>query len=263
MTEWNHSSDEKFYDYYANESQSDRTITRFRSVQNAVLNICNAIDKPQQNLAVADIGCGPGTQALIWAELGHTVHGLDVNRPLVSLAQARADKAGLEIDFRVGSATDLPWDDQSMDVCIALELVEHIEDWQKCLDEFTRILRHDGILCLSTTNKLCPKQDEFKLPFFSWYPASIKRYYINLAKSSKPALVNYAHYPAVNWFSFFSLRAALKERGFKSFDRFDLMGLNDASKIKKIISFSVRKVPMLRVLAQIFTQGTFLVAHRN
>ncbi|NIA30706.1 MAG: methyltransferase domain-containing protein [Actinobacteria bacterium] len=263
MAEWNHSSDEKFYDYYANESQSDKTLTRFRSAQKAILNLCDEIAKPQDNLAVADIGCGPGTQALIWAKRGHTVHGLDVNRPLVTLAQERAREAGMGIDFRVGSATDLPWEDGSMDVCIALELIEHIEDWQKCLDEFTRILRPDGILCLSTTNKLCPVQDEFKLPLFGWYPDVLKKYYIKLAINSKPDLVNYAHYPAVNWFSFFSLRADLQKRGFKSFDRFDLMGLNDAGKIKEIISFSVRNVPFLQVLAHIFTQGTFLLAYRN
>jgi 2-polyprenyl-3-methyl-5-hydroxy-6-metoxy-1,4-benzoquinol methylase len=40
--------------------------------------------------SVADIGCGAGTQSIMWAQKGHEVHGLDINAQLVELAAKRA-----------------------------------------------------------------------------------------------------------------------------------------------------------------------------
>ena len=42
---------------------------------------------------------------LLWAELGHNVHALDVNQPLLELARRRAGEQGRLIDFQLGSAT--------------------------------------------------------------------------------------------------------------------------------------------------------------
>ena len=89
----------------------------------------------------ASIGCGAGTLSRLWAELEYEVHGIDVNKPLVELAIQRAEEDGLEIDFRVGTATALPWPDESIDVCTAPELLEHVTEWDACIDEFCRVLK--------------------------------------------------------------------------------------------------------------------------
>jgi cysteine desulfurase (EC 2.8.1.7) len=64
---------------------------------------------------VADIGCNAGTQSTVWAQQGHAVHGIDINEPLVDIARRRNRETGLDIDFRVGTATDLPWASASME----------------------------------------------------------------------------------------------------------------------------------------------------
>jgi 2-polyprenyl-3-methyl-5-hydroxy-6-metoxy-1,4-benzoquinol methylase len=260
IVEWDHSSHQSFYDYYAKESQTDEARERFRGVRDCILRVLRAGSGAGRTLEVADIGCGAGTQSFIWAEMGHLVHAIDINEPLVALARERSAQAGVAIDFRIGLATSLPWPDESADVCIALELLEHVADWESCVNECIRILRPGGALFLTTTNHLCPVQAEFNLPLYSWYPAALKRYFERLAVTTRPDLANYAKYPAVNWFTYYGLRDLLAARGFRCLDRFDMMDLHDKGVLSRFIVASLDRVPPLRALAHVCTRGTRLLA---
>ena len=256
---WEHSTHEEFYGYYAQESLSPQTVERFRRQRDLILSVPTL--RRDSPLDVADIGCGAGTLAMTWAETGQRVRGLDVNGPLIELAKKRAAEASLQVEFFLGSATDVPWESESVDVCFAPELLEHVADWQSCLNEFTRILRPGGALFLSTTNKLCPRQQEFKLPLYSWYPGFLKRHYERLSLTTRPEIANYAKYPAVNWFTYYSLRKALAERGFGAFhDRFDLAALRDNGALKNTVLGLVRALPPLRFLGHVLTEGTTILA---
>ena len=260
MPAWDHTSKEEFYAYYAQESQRPETRARFRSIRDSALRVATQDGMQDRTFEVADIGCGAGTQSLVWSELAHRVHALDVNQPLLDLARQRAEKAGCAIDFQLGSATQLPWSDESMDICLLIELLEHVSEWEPCLDECARVLRPKGILVLTTSNKLCPVQEEFNLPLYSWYPAPLKRYFEHLSMTTRPDIANYAKYPAVNWFSFYSLRAELSERGFRSMDRFDVMDLRNKKSLARGLVYSIRNFPLLRWLAHVATPGTMILA---
>lgn len=256
---WDHGTNEEFYEYYSNASLTDKTLERFTGVMDMMHRVLGP-ERAVRSLDVADIGCGAGTQCILWAERGHRVHGLDINRKLVELGSRRAAEKELTIDFNVGSATDLPFADESMDVCLAPELLEHVEEWEPCMREFTRILRPGGLLYVSTTNKLCPKQQEFELPLYSWYPGFLKRHYEKLSVTTRPELVNHAKYPAVHWFTYYGLRAWLRERGFDSQDRFDVTSLDDKSALGRFVIRLIRAFPPVRLLAQMATPGTTIVA---
>jgi 2-polyprenyl-6-hydroxyphenyl methylase/3-demethylubiquinone-9 3-methyltransferase len=258
-TVWIHESDERFTDYYARASQSVVTVRRFRSIRDSALRVASANSLTKVVLDVADIGCGAGTQSFIWAELGHKVHGLDVNQPLLEVARQRAGELQYTIDFQLGSATKLPWADQSMDICLLIELLEHVSGWQACLQECARVLRPGGILALTTSNKLCPFQQEFNLPLYSWYPGLLKRYFENLAVTTRPKLANYAKYPAVNWFSFYGLRTMLSQYGFMCLDRFDVVDLSKKDVIAQGMIRAVRNFSILRWFAHVATEGTILI----
>jgi ubiquinone/menaquinone biosynthesis C-methylase UbiE len=258
-----HSSHEKFYDYYVQASQSPEALSRFRALRDTILRVGSQRGLRNGVLKVADIGCGAGTQSLVWAELGHNVHGLDINQPLLDLARQRASAQGRQIDFQLGSSTQMPWPNGSMDICVVLELLEHVADWRRCIGECSRILRSGGILLLTTTNKLCPFQHEYNLPLYSWYPGRVKRYFERLAVTTRPDLANYATYPAVNWFSFYSLRDTLAKYGFSSMDRFDVMDLKKKSLPVQVAGGLIRSVPPLRWLAHLVCEGTFVFAVKN
>lgn len=253
---WNTGTHPDFYSYYEKQSSGAAAVRRFDMIQAAVL---RALGQPSQPLDVADIGCGAGTQSRLWASKGHRVCAADINEALVKLAAGRARQAGLAVRFSVASATSLPWDDASMDVCIAPELLEHVADWQSCLSEMVRVLRPGGALFVSTSNKLCPIQEEFTLPCYSWYPGRVKRHYEQLARTTRPELAGYATYPAVNWFSFFSLRKHLAPYGIRSQDRFDMMDLQQHGRMAVALVNLMRKVPPLRFLGHVATPYTVLL----
>jgi ubiquinone/menaquinone biosynthesis C-methylase UbiE len=250
---------DRFYEYYAQASQTQATVERFASIRAATLRFYAAANPGHSTLDVADIGCGAGTQSLMWASLGHRVHGLDINEPLLALGRQRAEQAGATIDFRAGSAVALPWGDASMDVCLLPELLEHVADWRPCLTEAERILRPGGILYLSTTNKLCPKQQEFTLPLYSWYPGPLKRFYERQAVTTRPEIVNFAKYPAVNWFTFYGLRDVLTPLGFVCWDRFDIIDERGRTGLARLVVRAAR-LPVLRRLAHVATPSLTMLA---
>ena len=87
---FDHGSDPNFLAYYEKASLSEATLQRFRNVRDKSLALLAARGCDTTRLRVADIGCGAGTQSILWAELGHSVTGLDVNAPLVDVARRRA-----------------------------------------------------------------------------------------------------------------------------------------------------------------------------
>jgi len=95
---WDHSSHDEFYEYYAQASQSEETLVRFRSLRDTLAGIAR-IEGASEPLDVADIGGGAGTLAMVWAEQGHRVRCLDINKPLIELAQERASKIELRPPF--------------------------------------------------------------------------------------------------------------------------------------------------------------------
>jgi 2-polyprenyl-3-methyl-5-hydroxy-6-metoxy-1,4-benzoquinol methylase len=254
---WDHSTHEQFYDYYASESISNEARVRFCRIRDHILRFVP--HAAGTVLDVADIGCGAGSHSIVWAEKGHRVHALDVNERLLDLGRERASQRGLDIDFRVGTATRLPWADESVDVCVAIELLEHVEQWGGCMNEFTRILRPGGAVFVSTTNQLCPKQAEFNLPMYSWYPAPVKRHYEKLAFTTRPELANYAKYPAVHWFTFYQLRKWLLSRGCRSLDRFDIMDMEEKGAMARLVVSAMRSVPLLRWFGHVCTPGTVIL----
>lgn len=258
-----HASDPNFVAYYEEASLSAATLQRFRTVRDKALVLLAARGRATKQLRVADIGCGAGTQSLLWAELGHSVSALDINAPLIEIAQQRAAERDLPIEFHVGSATALPMADASTDVCLLPELLEHVADWQACLREAARILDAGGLLYLSTTNALCPVQNEFNLPLYGWYPRWMKRRYERLAVTTRPELANYATYPAVNWFTFYKLRDFLQPLGFECLDRFEMIDLQRAPRWLQLLVRAARAFPPARLLGHVLTEGTALFAIRK
>ncbi len=252
-----------FVQYYAAASETPEALARFAAVQDLVLRVIREERGDAGVLDMADIGCGAGTQSLLWARAGHRPHGIDINESLIAIARERAARSGRALDFSAGTATKLPWPDASMDVCLLPELLEHVADWQPCLDECVRVLKPGGVLYVSTTNVLCPVQQEFDLPLYSWYPASLKRYWVRRALSDRPELVNHAKFPAVNWFSFYSLRGALARRGFRCRDRFQVMSADGRGRLIGACVKLVRSQPILRWLGQMATPYAMVVAIKN
>lgn len=255
-------ADHRFVEYYAQQSASEQTRQRFEAAQRVTLAMRHRLGLPTEGLDIVDVGCGAGSQAIMWSERGHHAQGVDISAPLIDLARQRARDAELSARFAVGSAGQLPLPDASVDVVLVSELLEHLNEWQPCVDEAVRVLRPGGVLYMSTTNRLCPVQQEFDLPLYSWYPGFVKRRCERMAVTTHGRWVQYTSYPAVHWFSFYQLREYLDARGFGSHDRFDAMDTT-GSAVKRAVVGAIQALPPLRFAAHVLTPYTMIVAYRR
>jgi ubiquinone/menaquinone biosynthesis C-methylase UbiE len=257
---WDTGSHVDFYKYYEQQSRNTETLRRFEANCETLLRVYGPT--PGRPLDVLDVGCGAGAQARFWTRPGHRYLGIDINDPLVQLARKRAGEESIDARFEVGTATALPCADVSIDICLLPELLEHVVDWQACLDEAMRVLRPGGLIHISTSSKLCPKQLEFNLPLYSWYPQRLKRYYERRAVTDRPDLANYAKYPAVNWFSFYGLRNYLWPKGFECLDRFDLIDPQGKSAAARLALSLAKGIPPLRFIGHVLTPYTLIVGRK-
>ncbi len=259
---WDTSSHEDFFKYYEKQSLSPKTMDRFRTTTETLLRIF-AREGREGALDVLDIGCGAGAQGQLWLERGHRYRGIDINQPLIQLAQERARQQHLNAEFKVGSATQLPFANASMDVCLLPFLLEHVVAWEACIDDALRVLRPGGLIYISTTSSLCPSQDEFNLPGYGWYPRPLKRYFEHRAVTDWPAVVNYAKYPAVNWFSVYQLGGYLAARGCTVLDRFDLMDGRSKGALARFVLAVLRGIGPARFFGHVLTPYTLVVGRKG
>lgn len=257
------STHDQFFQYYQEKSQSPETITRFQRLVELILRAMKAA-AGEGPFRIADVGGGAGTLARLFARRGHDVTCVDLSKDLLEVGRSRAEAEGLTMEFINCSATKTPISDASLDICVIPELLEHVAEWRECLDEAGRMVRPGGLLYLSTTNKLCPVQEEFTLPLYSWYPGFLKRRYERLAVTTRPELANYAKYPAVNWFTFYSLRKELVARGFSRFlDRVDMIEILDPGSTKASVAKLLRRIPFGRFAFQFVTDGSYMIAFKD
>lgn len=95
-----------------------------------------------------DAGCGYGLFSAAAAGRGATVVSLDVGERLVARAQARAGSRGI-----VADACQLATRDESFDIVIASEMVEHTATPGRAIEELARSVKVDGLLVLTTPNR--------------------------------------------------------------------------------------------------------------
>ena len=72
--------------------------------------------EPGSGVEWLDAGCGPGNLCFLAAERGANVTGMDLAPVLVERAKELARERGLDIDFDVGDAEEMRYDDSSFDV---------------------------------------------------------------------------------------------------------------------------------------------------
>ena len=102
---------------------------------------------------VLDAACGEGYGSALVAAAGGEVLGLDIGADVVAHARERyAGVAGLR--FECADATRLDaLADACFDLILSFETLEHVQEQDRLLDGFARLLAPGGLLLVSTPDK--------------------------------------------------------------------------------------------------------------
>ncbi len=101
---------------------------------------------PPAPARVADLGCGTGTLAVLLAESGYVVSGLDLAPEMIARAEAKG--AGLSASFTVGDAADPDLPAGSYDVVLSRHVLWALPDPAAGLARWIDLLAPGGRLLL-------------------------------------------------------------------------------------------------------------------
>lgn len=113
---------------------------------------------------VLDIACGEGYGSYLLAAKARTVIGVDLSNEVIQHARLKYITPNLQ--FRQGDCTRIPLGDDTVDMVVSFETIEHHDQHHAMLTEIKRVLRPDGVLVISTperglVSKLIQKRNEF------------------------------------------------------------------------------------------------------
>ncbi|MFJ6673230.1 class I SAM-dependent methyltransferase [Actinosynnema sp. NPDC091369] len=103
---------------------------------------------PAAPASIVDLGCGTGSLAVLLAEAGHDVTGVDFAGRMVDAAREKARVAGVRADFAQGDAADPPCPAASFDVVLARHVLWALPDPGAALARWVGLLRPGGLLVL-------------------------------------------------------------------------------------------------------------------
>ncbi|HOT08012.1 MAG: hypothetical protein A4E45_02104 [Methanosaeta sp. PtaB.Bin039] len=106
----------------------------------------------EKDLSILDVGTGPGVIALLLAELGHNVTGMDYSYEMLSNAKKNALAYGLPVEFRQGDAENLPFQDGLFDAVVNRHVLWIVTKPEKAISEWQRVLKPGGRIVIVDGN---------------------------------------------------------------------------------------------------------------
>lgn len=116
-----------FYDKYNASNPITRHIMkRFIDSVNDLVAVSGATD-------IHEIGCGEGSLSILLADSGVKVRASDFSRKIIDTARGHAMKAGAEVEFKAASIYDLRPPEDSAELVVCCEVLEHLEDPKRAM----------------------------------------------------------------------------------------------------------------------------------
>ena len=143
-----------------------------KSFEKAIENYSNAIENIglwesekyvinkyfDKNKSILDVGCGAGRTTFNLYEMGYkNIIGLDLTPEMISAAKTINKEKKTEIEFIVGDATDLNFEDNSFEQALfsfnGLMQIPERKNRIKALKEIKRVLTENGIFIFTTHDR--------------------------------------------------------------------------------------------------------------
>jgi ubiquinone/menaquinone biosynthesis C-methylase UbiE len=106
---------------------------------------------------VLDVACGTGIVTRLVAPVvgpGGQVTGIDISVDMLAVARKNATSLGATIQWRLGDADDLPFEDETFDLVLCQQGFQYFSDQAATLREMNRVLVPGGRLALCVASSI-------------------------------------------------------------------------------------------------------------
>lgn len=162
--------------------------TRLKYIREQAIKHFNLPDNfaPLKGLDILDIGCGGGILSEPISRLGANLIAIDASEKNISIAKARQQKSGVNINYQHGKIEDLT---QKFDIILNMEVIEHVADQKLFLESCVNLLKPNGLLFLATINRT-PKSYLFAIVGAEYVLRLLPRGTHDWKKFPKPSELN-------------------------------------------------------------------------
>lgn len=206
---------------------------------------------------ILDVGCGFGSFVLAARDRGLAAIGLDVASFELEVARSRLAMLRPEDDsqsvFVEGDGLSLPFPDDAFEAVTLWNVIEHVPDSHKLLEEATRVLQPGGLLFAIAPNYAAFRREaHYQLPWAPLLPRPLASRYLTMVGRSPSFFDEQIHY-CTNA----GVRRSLKQLGVTATDiveaklrQPDLIG---RSSVRRLLGwmYRFRLVPLLRLIIAI------------
>jgi len=120
-----------------------------RGIADSIEHCVRRLD-PRPGERILDLATGTGWTSRLVARLGASVIGVDIAAGLLDAARAQAAAEGLAIDYRLGDAEQLPFEDGAFDAVVSTCGVMFASRPEAAAAELSRVVRPGGRIALTT-----------------------------------------------------------------------------------------------------------------
>jgi ubiquinone/menaquinone biosynthesis C-methylase UbiE len=119
--------------------------TTLKDVNRHKLMANRLVEKIPAHGSVLEIAPGPAYFCIELAKLGNfKITGLDISKSFVEIARKKAIEAGMDIDFREGNASAMPFKDGTFDFTFCQAAFKNFSEPVKAIAEMYRVLKPGG-----------------------------------------------------------------------------------------------------------------------
>lgn len=203
-TWWESDNFDKWKSHYLSEYERGRS----------VMELLRSYAPDVQGLRVLDVGCGDAGVPIAFAEAGAEAHGIEPFEPSVTRGRVRAEEHGVQVDLRTGVGESLPYEPASFDLVLLDNVLEHVQDRERTLDEIQRVLRPGGILYLVTPKPFAlhslVSDPHYAMAGLVLMPRSLQKWYFERVRGGGEGSYGVGWIPTRRW-----VLARLRERRFE------------------------------------------------
>lgn len=120
---------------------------------------------PMCNGDVLEIGCANGDLSVFIACHGSKLYGIDIDPVAIDLARHKVASLGIDTArFQVGNGYELHFEDNVFDTVVVAEVLEHVDNPKKIIQEAYRVCKPGGTLIISVPNGYAiPDPDHYNI----------------------------------------------------------------------------------------------------